>query len=418
MTSDRARKKAARAEQAATGQPYMQARRSVQRQTSSRAEPVEPPPIDPRDHAVYSHQWGDQACYLVLHQGRYYTWITDAAEDGRSVVHRVPGEEVGRTLVDEWQALNILRSAWGEAIEHIFLMDPGVSNQICYEATVVDVEGSGLWLACQAQTAAGETTSYVLERFTELASALTAFADQAEATADQAEQNQALSLPDVLAGVLRSRAAKTRADVARARLGDVFRARWSQTGPGRLTSPLLHAAGLDEETLGPVLTGQEFGWPTAPVVRPPGSRRPDTSVTTLAEYTVEGQQFTLTCYQDSAGAHCVAIVHDGHTSAVKDVAVDEERLVHQGSLLVSRGGPGAIYGRAHDSVTALYSLGTDGQRTDWPIYDDPRTGERYFAVVANTVTLADIVAEAPTKSRSLKVYFDMWFNPPPRLPSP
>jgi hypothetical protein len=418
MTSDRARKKAARAQQAATGQPYMQARRSVQRQTSSRAEPVEPPPIDPRDRASYSHQWGDQACYLVLHQGRYYTWITDAAEDGRSVVHRVPGEEVGRTLVDEWQALNILRAAWGEAIEHIFLMDPGASNQICYEATVVDVEGSGLWLACQAQTVAGETTSYVLERFTELAPALTAFADRAEAAADQAEQNQALSLPDVLAGILRSRAAKTRADVARARLGDVFRARWSQNGPGRLSSSLLHAAGLDEETLGPVLTGQEFTWQAGPVVRPPGSRRPDTPVTTLAEYTVEGQQFTLTCYQDSAGAHCVAIMHDGHTSAVKDVVVDEERLVNQGSLLVSRGGPGAIYGRAHDSVTALYSLDTDGQRTGWPIYDDPRTGERYFAVVANTATLADIVAEAPTESTSLKVYFDMWFNPPPRPLSP
>jgi hypothetical protein len=418
MTSDRARKKAARAQQAATGQPYMQARRSVQRQTSSRAEPVEPPPIDPRDHAVYSHQWGDQACYLVLHQGRYYTWTTTAAEDGRSVVHRVPGEDVGRMLVDEWQALNILRAAWGEAIEHIFLMDPGVGNQICYEATVVDVEGSGLWLACQAQTVAGETTSYVLERFTELAPALTAFADQADAAADQAEQNQALSLPDVLAGVLRHRAAKTRADVAGARLGDVFRARWSQNGPGRLSSSLLHAAGLDEETLGPVLTGQEFTWQAGPVVRPPGSRRPDTPVTTLAEYTVEGQQFTLTCYQDSAGAHCVAIMHDGHTSAVKDVVVDEERLVNQDSLLVSRGGPGAIYGRAHDSVTALYSLDTDGQRTGWPIYDDPRTGERYFAVVANTATLADIVAEAPTESTSLKVYFDMWFNPPPRPPSP
>jgi hypothetical protein len=228
MTSDRARKKAARAQQAATGQPYTQARRSVQRQTSSRAEPVEPPPIDPRDRAVYSHQWGDQACYLVLHQGRYYTWITDAAEDGRSVVHHVPSEDVGRTLIDEWQALNILRAAWGEAIEHLFLMDPGVSNQICYEATVVDVEGSGLWLACQAQTVAGETTSYVLERFTELAPALTAFADQAEAAADQAEQNQALSLPDVLAGVLRYRAAKTRTGVAQARLGDVFRARWGQ----------------------------------------------------------------------------------------------------------------------------------------------------------------------------------------------
>ncbi len=83
----------------------------------------------------------------------------------------------------------------------------------------------------------------------------------------------------------------------------------------------------------------------------------------------------------------------------QDVPVDERRLVNQGSLLVSRGGPGAIYGRAHDSVTALYSLGTDGQRTDWPIHDDPQTGERYFVVVAKTATLADIVAESPRQAR-------------------
>jgi hypothetical protein len=413
MTSDRARKKAARTQQAATGQPYMQARRSVQRQTSAQAKPVEPPPTDPRDHPVYSHQWGERVCYLVLHQGRYYTWDTDVELDDRSTVHRVPSEDVGRLLVDEWQARNVLRLPWNDAIEHIFLADEGLGGQVCYNATVVDVEGSGLWLAGEGQLVDAET-SYVVGQFAELGAALTAFAGQAEAAADQAERTRALSAPDVLAGVLRFRAAKIRADVARARLGDVFRARWGQTGPGHLHSPQLHAAGLNEETLGPVLAGQDFTWPTGPVVRPPGSRRPDTLVTTLAEYTVEGQQFTLECYQDSAGANCVAIVHDGHTSVVKDVTVDEKRLVSQGSLLVSRGGPGVIYGRAHDSVTALYSLGTDGQRTDWPIYDDPRTGERYFAVAIMPEKLADIVAEAPSGSLSLRGFFDMWFNPPPR----
>ena len=314
VTSDRARKKAARAQQAATGEPYTRARRSVLRQPSAQAEPVEPPPIDPRDRASYSHQWGDQACYLVLDQGRYYTWITDAAEDGRSVVHRVPSEDTGRAQVDEWQALNIIRAAFGD----------------------------------------------------------------------------------------------------NARLGDALRGRREQLGDGRHLSPVLAPAGLHRSGLGPVLDGREFTWPTGPVVRPPGSRRPDTPVTTLAEYTIQGQQFTLECYQDSAGAHCVAIAHGDHPSVVKDVPVDEERLVNQGSLLVSRGGPGVIYGRAHGSVTALYSLGTDGERTNWPIYDDARTGERYFAVVVNPQKLADIVAEAPTASRSLKAYFDLWFNPPPR----
>jgi hypothetical protein len=418
MTSDRARKKAARAQQAATGQPYMQARRSVQRQTSSRAEPVEPPPIDPRDHAVYSHQWGERSCYLLLHQGRYYTWITDPSINGRPEVRRVPSEHAGRPLVDEWQARNVLHTGWGEAIEHIFLTDSGLDKQICYDATVVDVEGSGLWLAGQGALVAGET-GYVVGQFTELGFALTAFADQAEAAAEQAGRNGALNEPDVLAGVLRYRAAKTRADVARARLGDALRVRWGQGGGqaelDRGLSPAMDAAGLNPGTFRQVLAGREFTWPSGPVVRPPGSRRADTPVTVLTQYTVEGQQFTLLCYQDSAGANCVAIAHDGHSAVVKDLPVDERNLVSQGSLLTStRGGLGATYGRAHDSVTALYSLGTDGQRTDWPIHDDPRTGERYFAVVANTATLADIVAEAPTESTSLKVFFDMWFNPPPR----
>jgi len=363
MTSDRARKKAARAQQAATGQPYTQARRSVQRQTSARAEPVEPPPIDPRDRASYSHHWGDQACYLVLHQGRYYTWITDAAEGSRSVVHHVPSEDVGRTLVDEWQALNILHTPRSDAIEHILLLDPGVDGPICYEATVVDVEGSGLWLACQAQTVAGETTRYVLERFTELAAALTAFADRADAAADQAEQNRALSSPDVVAGLLRYRAAKTRTAVAQARLGDVFRTRWGQPEDSR--SLVLAPAGLGRGDLRPVLDGREFIWPRRPVVRPPGSRRPDTPV----------PRWPSTRSRASSS-------------------------------------------RWSATRTALYSLGTDGQRTDWPIHDDPQTGERYFAVVANPATMADIVAEAPSSSTSLKGFFGMWFNPPDHRRSP
>lgn len=394
----------------------------MQRETSSRAEPVEPPPIDPRDHAVYSHQWGERSCYLLLYQGWYYTWITDPSVNGRPEVGRVPSEQVGRLLVDEWQARNVLRTGWGEAIEHIFLTDPGLDEQICYHATVVDVEGSGLWLAGQGALVAGET-GYVVGQFTELGFALTALADQAEAAADQAGRDRTLTQPDVLAGVLRSRAAKTRADVARARLGDALRARWGQDGGqaelDQGLSPALHAAGLNPETFRQVLAGREFTWPTGPVVRPPGSRRADTPVTVLAEYTVEGQQFTLECYRDSAGANCVAIVHDGHPAVVKDVSVDERNLVSQGSMLTStRGGLGAIYGRAHDSVTALYSVSTDGQRTDWPIYDDPRSGERYFAVVANPETLADIVAEAPAASTSLKGFFGMWFNPPDHRRSP
>ncbi|HEY2518870.1 MAG TPA: hypothetical protein VGJ19_02070 [Streptosporangiaceae bacterium] len=416
MTSDRARKKAARAQQAATGQPYMQAWRSVQRQPGSPAEPVDPPPIDPGAHAVHSQQWGDQVHRVVLYQGRYYTWLAQASMGARPMVDHVPSEEAGRQLVDEWQANNILHISWAETIAHIFLFDPGADSNIAYEATVAEVEDLGLWLACRDQTMAGPA-SYVLERFTELEPALAAFADRADAAADQAEQNQALAVPDLLGGVLRNRAAATRTEITRARLGDALRERRSQVEGNHRLSGVLHEAGLDEDRLGTVLAGQDLTWPSGPAVRPPGSRRPDTPVTRLAEYTVDGQTFTLICYLDSAGARCVAVEHDGHPASVQDVQVDERNLVNQGSLLSSaRGGPAVIYGRAHDSVTALYSAGRDGQRTDWPIYDDPRTGERYFAVVVFPETVADIVAEAPGASVSLERYFGMWFNPPGRRP--
>jgi hypothetical protein len=82
--------------------------------------------------------------------------------------------------------------------------------------------------------------------------------------------------------------------------------------------------------------------------------------------------------------------------------------------MVTRGqGTAAIYGRVHDSVTELYAVMKNGERVDWPIYDDPRNQERYFAVIADSEALADIVAAAPTRSTSLKQFFGMWFSPPP-----
>jgi hypothetical protein len=415
MTSDRARKRAARARQAATGQPYMQAWRSVQRQPESASDLVEPPPIDPGQHRVHAQEWGDLTHQVVRHQGRYYAWLTGASAGGRPVVRAVPSEEAGRQLVDEWQAGNILRVPWAETIAHAFVMDPGPGEAVTYQAALAEVEDRGLWLACRDQTAAGPP-SYALERFTELEPALIAFADRADLAADQAEQNPALSLPDVLAAALRYRAALTWTEVTRARLGDTLRDHRAQAAGGGL-SPVLHGTGLDRESLAPVLAGQEFAWPTGPAVRPPGSRRPDTPVTRLAEYTVAAREFTLLCYVDSAGARCVAVEHDGHSAAVQDVEVDQRNLVSQGSWLLSgRGAPGVIYGRAHDSVTALYSVDSGGQRTDWAIHRDERTGERYFAVVVVPETVRDVVAEAPGARVSLRGYFPMWFNPPGRRP--
>jgi hypothetical protein len=55
----------------------------------------------------------------------------------------------------------------------------------------------------------------------------------------------------------------------------------------------------------------------------------------------------------------------------------------------------------------------NGERVDWPVYDDPRNQERYFAVIADSQALADIVAAAPAGSTSLKQFFGMWFSQPP-----
>jgi len=82
--------------------------------------------------------------------------------------------------------------------------------------------------------------------------------------------------------------------------------------------------------------------------------------------------------------------------------------------MATRGhGTAAIYGRVHDSVTELYAVMKNGERVDWPIYDDPRNQERYFAVIADSEALDDIVATAPAGSTSLKGFFGIWFSKPP-----
>ncbi len=55
----------------------------------------------------------------------------------------------------------------------------------------------------------------------------------------------------------------------------------------------------------------------------------------------------------------------------------------------------------------------NGERVDWSIHDDPRNAERYFAIIADSEALIDIVAAAPAGSTSLKQFFGMWFSPPP-----
>jgi hypothetical protein len=75
-------------------------------------------------------------------------------------------------------------------------------------------------------------------------------------------------------------------------------------------------------------------------------------------------------------------------------------------------GTAAIYGGVHDSVTELYAVLRNGERVDWPIYDDPASAARYFAVIADAGTLADVVVVAPAGERSLRRSHGPWFGSP------
>jgi hypothetical protein len=81
---------------------------------------------------------------------------------------------------------------------------------------------------------------------------------------------------------------------------------------------------------------------------------------------------------------------------VCDVEVTEQHLLSTGiTMPTGEHGTAVMYGGAHDSVTGVYAVTTDGQRTDWPVCDDPDSGQRYFAVIADSGSLADVVAVVP-----------------------
>src|SRR5271155_1318107 len=153
MTDDRSAKKAARARMAATGEPYSTARRAVQTGPDRPAPLARPPAIDPREHAVHSRRWGVLACYLVRYEGRYSAWITGADPGDRSQAYAMPGEPAGRAFTDGWQATNLLHTPWDERVATLFLLSPDTRNGILYDAAVVNVEDSGIWLACFDDTA-------------------------------------------------------------------------------------------------------------------------------------------------------------------------------------------------------------------------------------------------------------------------
>jgi hypothetical protein len=94
-----------------------------------------------------------------------------------------------------------------------------------------------------------------------------------------------------------------------------------------------------------------------------------TPITTHATHTVDGHRFDLVSYLDTAGGRCVAIDQDGRPHASeRNIRVDGQLLA---STAVTWGyGTTVIYGRVHASVTGLYAVMKNGERVDWPVYDD------------------------------------------------
>jgi hypothetical protein len=184
------------------------------------------------------------------------------------------------------------------------------------------------------------------------------------------------------------RSAKQAARVRMATTGEAYSTarRAVQTGPDR-PAPLARPPAIDPREH--AVHARHWGELACYLVRYEGRYT----------HTVDGHRFDLVSYLDTAGGRCVAIDRDGRPHASEsNIRIDEQRLA---STAVTWGyGTTAIYGRVHDSVTELYAVMKNGERVDWPIYDDPRNAERYYAVVAASEALDDIVAVAPSGSRS------------------
>ena len=86
---------------------------------------------------------------------------------------------------------------------------------------MIDVDGGGIWVASYQDTGDGDEagaardTLHTPARFDDLGPALDAFAARAEQAADRVERGRVSTVPEVVAGVLRYRAAEARAAAPR-----------------------------------------------------------------------------------------------------------------------------------------------------------------------------------------------------------
>ena len=363
MTSDRKAKKAARARVAATGERYTRARREVVRG----ARPVtDPPDIEPAEHAIRTVSWGAVSHYLVHHQGRYYVW-RQGPGPGDSSVYQLPDEAAGHALLDERHVYHLTGTPPDQQAAHIYLRPgPGSTRTTQYHAAVITLAADGeTWFGCMEGTEDDPVVS-ALARFDDVSTALAAFADHASKAAARATQ----AGDHDTATALSDHAAMARSDAGR--------------------------------------PSHEY----LPTARPRGIRLPDTPVRTHASHVVDGKQYAVVSYRDTAGNRCVAVDVDGDWGwPLAGLRADDRNLLSYGHTMATRGhGIAVIFGVAHASVTGLHAVMKDGTRVDWPVHDDEENGERYFAVITDCEAVADIVATAPATRASLQRFFPAWFS--------
>jgi hypothetical protein len=231
-----------------------------------------PPPIDPRGHAIESRSWDDGQVrfHLVHHDGRYYAWIT---WPGHDLAYPMPAAAAARSFLAGEQAFWVLNVPPGECVAHVLVLDPGGSSHIIYRAAVVDGGTEGIWLATGDGTGAEE--SHTLAGFADLAAAVEAFADRLIDAAGRVEHDGVTDYPAVIGAALRYRAALARADAARAALGGVLRGHQARLRADRAVTAVACTVGVSREFLHRVLAASEWAWP-APARLTPGWAPPAT----------------------------------------------------------------------------------------------------------------------------------------------
>lgn len=214
------------------------------------------PDIDPRDHALKTHSWGDEfTIHLVSYKDRYYVWTIRPWDDGEQAFE-MPSLEAARSFLDAEFAFLLLVTDWGERVASVRVGDGG-SGKVLFQADVLNGADDGIWLA--TSEADGENSSYALGGFADPGAAVEAFAARTEQAAAKVEHLD-IGWPQIAARYLRYRAAVARAGAERARLGDAIRSSRGRIRAERAVSRVAHTAGVSREFLYHVLAGDDWTW--------------------------------------------------------------------------------------------------------------------------------------------------------------